>query len=173
MKFIVLFFPLLFIAGCKKETPLLFEMPFQNLDFTMPAGQNALETYYVNFPAVPTNITALLDNFKIEANEVSGIVPGNGRLFPIFGAGDFDDLFREFVVQICPTGSTDNKCGFEGFYWDLVGQKIGLELNLIPNPLDLSDLLMEDKVHIQVWYRLLRASNETIDTRLALSFLVQ
>lgn len=173
MRFILTAFCILLLSGCKKETPVLFEMPFQNLDFVMPAGQNSLETYYVNFPAVPTNMAALLDNFNVEQNDVSGVIPGEGRLFPIFGSGDFEDLFREFVVQICPTGSTENKCGFEGFYWDLVGQKVGLELNLIPNPLDLSDLLTEEAVYIQVWYRLLRTSNETIDCRLALNFLVQ
>lgn len=173
MRFFILSGLILLFSSCEKETPLLFEMPMQNLDFVMPAGQNAVETYYVDFPQVPTNIDALLASFGIEESEVSGIVPGDGRLFSIFGDGDYNDLFREFVVQICPAGSSTTKCGFEGFYWDLVGQNVDFDLNLIPNPIDLSDLLLEDKVHIQVWYRLLKTSNETIESRLSLEFLVQ
>lgn len=173
MRLLGIFFVLVLFSSCKKETPVLFTMPLQNLDFVMPAGQNAIETYYFNFPAVPTNIHVLLDNFGYAMSDVSGIVPGEGRLTPIFSDGNYEDLFREFVVQICTTGSTGNKCGVEGFYWDLVGQKVSFNLDVIPNPIDVSDFLTEETVHIQVWYRLLRTSNETIESRLSLDFLVQ
>jgi hypothetical protein len=174
MRFILLFSGLLFLAtSCEKETEVLFELPLQNLDFVIPAGQNTLETYYVNFPQVPTNYDALLSNLGYEDADIMGIIPGAGRLSAIFGDGDFDDLFREFVVQICPSGSTTNKCGVEGFYWDLVGQNVGIFMDLIPNPIDVSDDLSEETVTIQIWYRLLRTTDLAIESRVSLDFLVQ
>lgn len=174
MRLILLFSGLLFLTtNCQKETEVLFEMPLQNLDFVIPAGQNALETYYITFPQVPTNFDVLSANFGYEASDIMGIIPGSGRLTAIFGDGDYDDLFREFVVQICPAGSTENKCGVEGFYWNLIGQNVGFFIDLIPNPLDVSDDLTEEFVTIQVWYRLLQATDLAIESRVSMDFLVQ
>ena len=170
-RFLVLI-PFLF-SSCEKEAELLFELPLQNLAFVIPAGQTAVETYYFNFPEVPTNAANLLANFGYEESDVSGIIPGSARLSSIFGDGNYNDLFRELVVQICPVGNSGDKCGVEGFYWNLIGQNVGADIDLIPNPLDVSDDLLAEKVHIQVWYRLLRSSDQTIESRLALRFLVQ
>ena len=158
--------------SCEKEKNLLFNLPFPNLNFTIPAGVNALEAQYFNIDSVPTNLinVAMAQNF--DPNQITAVRPASARLQSLFGNVDFDFVF-EMTIQLCEVGDKSPNCGREIFWRQPVPQNVGDFVDLIPNENNVLEMLEKDMVNIQIKLAQLRATSPTfIEAQLNLDFSV-
>jgi hypothetical protein len=169
----VLLFFLLFSACSKEDQRVLFEIPFRNLDFTIPAGINPFEAQYFTLSNVQTNAKDLISGFGYSEEQVTSIVPVSARIFAPFDNVDFDFVF-EVSVRICDAGDTSPNCGSEIFWRQPVPENIGNFIDLIPNELDVMERLMKENVSIQIKLAQLRdTSPQFINARLEMDFEVR
>ena len=167
---LLFFLALLGIFSCRKDKfELLFELPLSSLEFNIEAGSSTLDTYYFFFDNVPTHFEELAGTYGFEAADVKAILPGKAFIRSIFGES-YEDLFWEIAVQVCPEGDREFKCGKEAFYWKFPTQTLGSDFDLVPNEPDLKEWLTEDKVNIQLWFRLAKTPSQSISSRLDLRF---
>lgn len=163
----------IFGLACNKDNDtILLAIPFQNLDFTIQAGLNPLETWYFNFDNVPTNALALFAANGIDTAGVNSITPNTGRLTSIFNDANYEILY-EIAVYLCEAGDQDPKCGKEIFYRFPLPNNPGSFVDVIPNPVEVRDLILQEKVNVQLMLRFLSTPPNFMESRLALEFAVK
>lgn len=159
--------------GCNKEDDtILFEIPFPNLDFTIQAGLNPVETWYFNIDNVPTSALALFAANNIDTAGVRSLVPNTGRMLARFNDAEYDFVY-EIAVYLCEEGNQSPKCGKEIFYRFPLPNNPGTFVDLIPNPVEVKSLILKDKVNVQVMMRFISPPPQFIETRLDLDFAVK
>ncbi len=163
------FFVLLIFSCGKDKRDLLFEMSLNPLEFTVLAGSNTIDTYYILFKDVSTHFEDEARAYGIDTTFVGAVLPGKAFIRSVFGE-EYGSLFREIAVHICPKGDTDFKCGYEAFYWEFPSYNLGSDFDLVPNEPDLKALLMQERVNVQLWFRLAETPTESISSRLDLNF---
>jgi len=170
---IILVFLALTSLSCRKDDlGILFRIPFQPVDFTIQAGLNTLDTWYFNIDNVPTNSLALFQANGIDTASVRSLVPQRARLRSVFDDVNYNFLF-EIAVYLCEAGVQTPKCGKEVFYRFPLPNNPGIFVDLVPNPLEVKDLILRDKVNVQVMLRLLSPPPQFIEARLELEFAVK
>lgn len=144
-------------------------MVLPNLNISIPAGLNTLETWYVNLDEVPTGIATQLAANGMESSQVKSIVPAQARLVSIFGDQDYNFVF-EVVIYLCNAGATSDECGSEVFYRVPVPENTGLIVDVIPNEFDVKSYLLQEEVNIQLAFRFRQPPPQFVDTRVELTF---
>ena len=157
------------LACNKNNDNILMEIPFPNLDFTIQAGSNPLETYYFNIDHVPTNALSLFSVNGIDTAGVNSITPLRGRLTSVFNDADYDFLY-EIAIQLCEEGDHESRCGKEIFYRFPIPNKPGSFVDVIPNPVEVKPFILKEKVNVQVILRFISPPPAFIDSRLELDF---
>jgi hypothetical protein len=166
---------LLAMAGlsCNRDNnSFLFEIPFPNLDFTIPAGLNPLDTWYFNIDNVPTNALALFSANGIDTASVRSLVPNTARMLSLFNNVDYDFVY-EIAVHLCEQGDQTPRCGKEIFYRFPLPNNPGPFVDLVPNPVEVGSLILKDKVNVQVVLRFISPPPQFVETRLDLGFVVK
>ena len=156
----------------KDDKDILFLIPFQNLDFTIQAGLNPLDTWYFNIDHVPTNALSLFAANNIDTASIRSLVPNTARLTSVFGDANYEFVY-EIAVYLCKEGNEEAKCGKEIFYRYPLPNKPGGFVDLIPNPVEVKDLILDDKVNVQVMLRLISPPPQFVESRLEIDFAVK
>ena len=156
----------------KNDEDILFIIPFPNLDFDIQAGLNPLDTWYFNLDHVPTNALNLFASHNIDTASIQSLVPHTARLTSVFGDADYEFVY-EIAVYLCEEGNQQAKCGKEIFYRFPLPNKPGTFVDLIPNPLEVKDLILQDKVNVQVMLRFDSPPPQFVESRLELEFAVK
>ncbi len=171
---IVLFFSLIALSGCKKGDPPLFVIPVQNVIFTVDPTMQPPYTYYIPINNVKTNALGVIHANGIDTSEIMSIRPGKAVMIALFGQGKLDFL-DAVSVRLCPIGMNEENCGQEVFYRDPVPFNTGIELDLVPsNVNDVRNFLLPDRINIQVKLERLRNfPPQSFDIRLDMEFEVR
>jgi hypothetical protein len=159
--------------GCRKDNDIiLFEIPFPNLDFTIQAGLNPLDTWYFNMDNVPTNALNLFDANGVDTSAYSSLIPNTARLVSVFNDVEYDFVY-EIAVYLCEAGNQSPKCGKEIFYRFPMPNNPGSIVDIIPNPLEVGDLLLSERVNVQVMLRFISPPPQFVESRLNIDFVVK
>ncbi|MBK8489880.1 MAG: hypothetical protein IPL49_02985 [Saprospirales bacterium] len=168
-KWALIFLGIVGLACNKNNDTILLDIPFQNLDFTIQAGLNPVDTWYFNMDHVPTNALALFAANGIDTAGVNSITPNTGRLTSVFGDANYKFLY-EIAVYLCEEGNQAPKCGKEIFYRFPLPNDPGPFVDVIPNPVELKQLMLQQKVNVQVMLRFISPPPTFIESRLELDF---
>lgn len=171
-RYILVLMAALTLSCEKNDDDILFIIPFPNLDFTIQAGLNPLDTWYFNIDNVPTNAVSLLSGNGIDTAAIQSLVPHVGRLTSVFGDADYQFVY-EIAIYLCEAGNQSPKCGKEIFYRFPLPNNPGAFVDLIPNPAEVKDLILRDKVNVQVMLRFVTPPPQFVDSRVDLEFAVK
>ena len=157
------------ISACTKDNrEKLFEMQFNNLQFTIPAGLNTFQSYYFPFSPISTNIKNQFSAYNVTAGEVGGILPSWARITALDNNVDLN-FIDEVSIRIC--GVNEGNCRLEMFYIQPVPFNNGRELRLQPSLADGKSILLDDQFKVEVvLLRLRNISPLTIDCRFEFGF---
>lgn len=160
---------LLLMAACTKDNlNKLFEIQFNNLQFTIPAGLNTFQSYYFPISPLATNIKNQLAAYNLTSGDVAGIYPSYARITALDNNIELD-FIDEVSIRIC--GVSESSCRLEVFYLQPVPFNAGRELRLQPSLANGMSVLLDDRFKVEVVLRRLRGiSPLTIDCRFEFGF---
>lgn len=176
MKFIHFLSIFLLFACSADDLSLAFRMEYPNQLFTIPAGINPFESHFFVLKDIPTSKDFFFGNFQqeeiTEISALSAILRSREGISINFG------FIQEISVRICSDTplteqEVEEKCPRvrEIFYRDNIPPNIRDQVELIPNGLNLKELLTKDEFSVVVVLRRLREFPPTsINTRFDMSF---
>ena len=102
----------------------LFDMRYERIDFTIPAGLNAFLPRVFEVSSMDSNIDFYLKENGIEEERIKAISPFSARLQAL---DNFDyDFVREISIRVCPVGSDPCTPADEVFYIDDIQRRAGI-----------------------------------------------
>ncbi|MCF8238748.1 MAG: hypothetical protein K9I85_11365 [Saprospiraceae bacterium] len=151
-------------SGCNKdETPTLFDMVYV-LNVDMPAALNTIQTHFVEFNKVPTNIESILVDHGLTEADVARIEPYDGQLEVILAPVDLA-YFQEIFVEIM-----DGQSRLECFYTPSVPLNTGTRVVLVGTLADFKPLLTQSAMNLRMGFRLRNPSPSSLSFTLRLTF---
>lgn len=159
-------------TGCRKDAkPPIFEMSYLNQEIEIPAGLNVFESHHFFIHDIPTAATNYLRLNNLEKEDIESILPKSCRFINIASSAGYDFLY-EVSVRIFSKEKPELK--YEIFYDDLISERTGTVLNLIPNDNSVKDLLLNNSYSLEIILKQLRDTpREFIRTRIELTFEVR
>ncbi len=152
----------------KDELRVLFEMPYQNLLFEIPAGLSHFEAHYFVLRDLQSNADFFLDNNGKTAEQITAVNPHSAQLWAVDGNIDFE-FVDEVSVRIY-LEDEPNKWK-EIFYRDQIPLNIGSKIDLIPTSVNVKDFVLEENFSIEVVFARMRTQSPSfIETRLDFVF---
>jgi len=138
-----LFCALLFTQCSKDSLSVAFEMTYPQNRFTVPAGLNTLESHYIFFRDVSTSKNLFFDDIPEE--QIQEITPARASLRADQNVADFA-FAEEIIVRLCEDSQVDinnvlQKCRRELFFRDNIPFNTGRQVDLIPNAINLKEVL--------------------------------
>ena len=93
--------------SCREDSgEFIFEMPFQNLEFELPAGLSTFNAYVQEFE-LDSNIDFFLASNSTDTTSIKAFNPAFARIQALDNGVDFEYI-REISIRICPIG--DDPC---------------------------------------------------------------
>lgn len=151
-------------SSCGSESPTLFTMPME-VNFTIPAGLNTIDTHYFEFDNVPTfyrnYVNANNETFVDHIN--SGRAEINARL-------DNIDWGMLRIVEVHILDPQDRDRTKLAFYEDQIRFSNAGELRLLSAIPEFKDVILNDFVTVQLRLAFRRVPTQQIDGRLTMNF---
>lgn len=150
--------------SCSKDVPLsVFEMPFENLRFTIPAGISPFDAHFFIIRDIKLNKAFFYDQGDVSDPTQVRIVPGSARLTQFQSNVDLEFIERISVQMFTPAEPDLN---IELFYRDPVPFKNGPGLNLVPNLTEIQDVTEDDEISLRIRMQLRYAPPEFVEVQL-------
>ncbi|MBK7425793.1 MAG: hypothetical protein IPI60_01515 [Saprospiraceae bacterium] len=157
-------------ACVKENNGRNFEMAYDNLLFTMPAGLNPFEIHYFVLRDIPLNKVFYFEQNNVTDQTKWRIKPHAARLQSVFGSVDYN--FIEEAAVVIFTEEQPN-LNLELFFRNPVPMNQGPSLDLVPTLADIQSLLKTDKINLRVKLRLRNTTPEFVETYLSFKLLVE
>lgn len=172
-KFLLLLTIFSIIGGCKdNEESVLFTLPIRNINFEIPAGLNPIKAHYFVINDVPTFFNDLMESNHVNIDDVASIIPVSARLVQPFSDIDYDFAY-EISIKLCDNPE-DEDCAHEIFWRKPVPEDTGSQLDIVPNEIDMKDILTKEKIKIHIILLQLRTTTpEFFNNQLELNFEVR
>lgn len=172
-KILSLFLILSIISGCKNdEESILFTLPIRNINFEIPAGINPIKSHYFVINDVPTFFDDLMKSNHVNIEDVASIIPVSAKLIQPFTDVDYDFAY-EVAIKLCDN-QDDEDCNHEIFWRKPVPEDIGSQLDIVPNEINMKEILSKDKIKIQIVFLQMRTTTtEFFNNQLELNFEVR
>lgn len=150
--------------GCNKdETPALFDMVYV-MNFDLPAALNTVQTHFVEFDKVPTNIEAYLADHGLTKADIGRIEPYDALLEVVL-APESLSYFQEIFVELLD-GNTRLEC----FYTPNVPFNTGNQVVLVGTLADFKPWLTQSAMNLRMGFRLREPSPTSLNFILRLTF---
>lgn len=147
-----------------------FEMVYDNILFTMPAGLNPFEIHYFVLRDIPLNKVFYFEQNNVTDQTKWRIKPQAARLLSVFGSVDYD--FIEEAAVVLFTDDQPN-LNLELFFRNPIPLNQGPSLDLVPTLADIQSLLKTDKINLRVKLRLRAPTPEFVETFLSFKLLAE
>ncbi len=158
----------LLLTSCGSDNKVLFDMEMTH-DFVLLAGLNTTETHYFIRENVNTFFSSHLNGSSASIDDIKTIVANRAQLKDKFGDIYFDFIQSISIHAFHPLDPSNKK---ELFYMDFVPFDEDETLNMFSSIADLTDLLTNDLVNLEIKIKLRTITPTSIDTRLTMSFSV-
>lgn len=158
----------IFIHSCKDEDIEFIDVLTIRFPISIPAGLNPLETHYLEYIDVETQLMAVLEQNNIDTSDISFIRPQFAELRSFNGARNFDFLNQAFLE----VGNVSERF-IEAFYIDRVPENEDSILDLIPNEVNLKSRIDRSRLNARLILRLKRSNALAFDAQLTMRFFIQ
>ena len=160
---------ILMTLSCREDSgEFIFEMPFQNLEFELPAGLSTFSAYVQEFE-LDSNIDFFLASNSTDTTSIKAFNPAFARIQALDNGVDFEYI-REISIRICPIG--DDPCTLvdEVFFIDSFTPLFGDRIDLLPSLRNARRDLIQDKFKMEIVFQLNFISPYSVLNRLDLRF---
>lgn len=153
--------------SCDNTPEPLFTMRLE-ADMVIPAGLNSFDTHYLYIRDVPTRIA---NYFSGPFNEegIEQVYPEQAVLSSLFVAIDWA-IIRE--ISIRAISSSDPSINEEIFYHNRITNSQVKELPLLSSLPDVKDILLQERLTLEVRLNLRNSTPAEIESRLTMNFAV-
>ncbi len=153
-------------SSCENTPEPLFTMRME-ADLVIPAGLNSFDTHYLYIRDVPTRIENYINGSFDDAG-IEQVYPDQAVLSSLFVAIDWA-IIRE--ISIRAISSADPTINQEIFYHNRINSNVK-ELPLLSSLPDVKDILLQDRVTLEVRLNFRSSTPAEIDSRLTMNFAV-
>lgn len=154
-------------SSCENTPEPLFTMRME-ADLVIPAGLNSFDTHYLYIRDVPTRISNYFNGPFDEAG-IEQVYPDQAVLSSLFVAIDWA-IIRE--ISIRAISSSDPTISQEIFYHTRINNSNVKELPLLSSLPDVKDILLQDRVTLEVRLNFKSSTPAEIESRLTMNFAV-
>jgi len=141
-------------------------MEYPNNDFAIQAGLNTFDAHYFQINRIVSNADSLFSFYNVDPTNIQQIQPRSARLTSIFASTDYS-FIRDIEIRIFE----DDPDNYQVlFFRDNVPLNTGQTLDLVPNGVDIQELVKKEKFGIVIRMVLRDLSPEFIESRLDFSF---
>lgn len=156
----------LVLFSCNKDetTGRSFEMSYDKLFFTIPAGLNPFEVHYFVVRDIPLNKVAYFDQNNVTDTSRWRIRPQSARITSIFGVD------MEFIERVSVQFFTNDQPDrfIELYFREPVPLRIGPNLDCVPTVTNILPFLKEDRINMRIRLMLRTTSPEFVESELFL-----
>lgn len=165
-------FPILYLSvfvsllgsGCSKDLPAnVFEIPFDNIRFTIPAGLSPFDAHFFIIREIRLNKSFFYDQGQVQDPDKVRLIPGSARMYQLSSNVDYECIERISVQVFTPSHPNAN---LELFFRDPVPFNNGPGLNLIPTLTEIQDITPNDEINLRIRIQLRYPTPEFIETEL-------
>jgi len=157
-------FVLLLGSGCNKDTPTsVFEIPFDNIRFVIPAGLSPFDAHFFIIRDIRLNKEFFYQQGQVRNPENVRLIPGSARIYQLVSNVDFECIERISIQVFTPSHPNAN---LEMFFRDPVPFRNGPGLNLIPTLTEIQDITPNDEINLRIRIQLRYPTPEFIETEL-------
>lgn len=152
--------------SCNKNVPQnVFEIPFEDLRFTIPAGLSPFDIHYFVIRDLKVNKEFFYAQGQVKDPDKVRIIPASARMFNVLSNVDY-----EFIERISIQLFTEDlpNLNLEMYFRDPVHFKNGPVLNLIPTVVEIQDFLERDEFNLRIRVQLRYPPSEFVETQLQL-----
>ena len=164
---ILLLFLLATLGGCDNVPEPLFTMRLE-ADMVIPAGLNSFDTHYIYIRDVPTRVANYF-NGPFSEEGIEQVYPEQAVLSSLFVAIDWA-IIRE--ISIRAISSADPSINEEIFYHNRINNSQVKELPLLSSLPDVKDILLQERLTLEVRLNLRNSTPAEIESRLTMNFAV-
>ena len=157
----------LFSWQCSDNREPLFVMEME-VDFVIPPGLNSFDTHYFIIPNVPTRIQNYLGTTR-NKEAIIEVLPNRAELNGLFGGIDWG-IVQEVVIHAVPQNNP--QLSREIFYQDRINFDNVKELRLFGSLPNVRDILLEDRMTLEIRLNFRRTTPIEIESRLTMNFIV-
>jgi len=160
---------ILMTLSCREDSgEFIFEMPFQGIEFELPAGLSTFNSYVQEFE-LDSNIDFFLSSNSTDTASITAFNPAFARIQALDNGVDFEYI-REISIRICPVGEAPCTLVDEVFFIDSFTPLFGDRIDLLPSLRNAKRDLVEDKFKMEIVFNLNFISPYAVNNRLDLRF---
>lgn len=160
---------LMVTLSCREDSgEFIFEMPFQGIEFDLPAGLSTFSSYVYEVE-LDSNIDFFLTSNSTDTSSIEAFNPSFGRIQALDNGVDFEYI-REVSVRICPLGDEPCTLVDEVFFIDSFTPLFGDRIDLLPSLRNARRDLIQDRFKLEVVFVLNFISPYSVRNRLDLRF---
>ena len=152
---------------CENNTEPLFIMELE-ADFDIPPGLNSFDTHYFFIRNVPTRIRNYLGP-GLDIDMIEEILPNRAELNARFTNIDWA-IVREIVIHAIP--ESNPAVSREIFYQTRINLDNVKELKLFGSLPNVRDILLQDRMTLEIRLNFRRTTPVEIESRLTMNFVV-
>lgn len=155
-----------FGISCTDSTPALFNMQME-LDFTIPAGLNTIDTHVFILSNVPTRVQSYLGNADRES--ISRVLANRARLTGQFTSIDYTIVDQITIDVINKDDPEDLR---EVFWMSPVPLNQQGDLNLFSSLSEVKELILQETADFEIAIRFRSFTSRPLESRLFMDFSV-
>lgn len=153
--------------GCGSNEEPLLVMQLET-EFIIPPGLNAFDTHYFRLNNVPTRAKSYFGS-DFDRSTIGRVLPNRAELNSIFVNIDWSLVQEISIHAISSTNPNNSK---EVFYHDRVEFEDVKELRLLSSLSEVRDILLEDRMTLEIRLNFRRATPVEIESLLTMNFVV-
>lgn len=152
--------------GCRNDTgETLFQISYQPIDFSLPAGWPPFQSFVVSMGVLNSQYSSALSGANVSRDEVDEVSGLFARVSSLSGE-DFRQL-RDVDLRICPSDQQNGCTEFDIlFSIDDLFNRRDVILNLNPGLRNFKDLVETGNFQAEIVFNFAEISSQSIDCRL-------
>ena len=150
---------------CTSSQEPLFIMQLE-ADFVIRPGLNSFDTHYFILNNVPTRSNNYV-GINVDPSEIDRILPNRAELNARFINADWGIIQEIQILAVSPINPQEKK---EIFYHDRVNLDNVNELRLLSSLSEVKDILLQDRLNLEIRINFRRPTPTEINSRLTMNF---
>ena len=145
----ILLFFIITLFSCREDSgEFIFDMPFQDVEFEIPAGLSTFSSHVYELE-METNIDFFLASNSTDTASILAFNPTFARITALDNGVDFEYI-REVSIRICPVGNEPCTSIDEVFFIDSFNPLSGGRIDLLPSLRNAKRDLIEERFKLEV-----------------------
>jgi len=150
--------------GCSKSLPTnVFEIPFEDIRFTIPAGLSPFDAHFFIIRELKVNKNFFYQQGQVSNPDKVRLIPGSARMIQLVSNVDLECIERISIQAFTPSHPNLN---LELFFRDPVPFRNGPGLNMVPTLSELQNYISDDEISLRIRIQLRYPTPEFMEMQL-------